>query len=69
MHTSPVVAARAAVATRAWVKSKHMYLIRGSVGAFIPIRWRIKKQKSVWVACLDGYDGAACVEASDLNGR
>ena len=31
--TSPVAAARAAVATGAWVKSKHMYLIRGSVGA------------------------------------
>ena len=34
MLTSPVVAARAAVATGAWVKLKHdMYLIRGSVGA------------------------------------
>ena len=38
MFTSPVAAARAAVATVAWVKSKHdMYLIRGlirgSVGA------------------------------------
>ena len=34
MLTSPVAAARAAVATGAWVKSKHdMYLIRGSVGA------------------------------------
>ena len=32
--TSPVTAARAAVATGAWVKSKHgMNLIRGSVGA------------------------------------
>ena len=32
--TSPVAAARAAVATGAWVKSKHgMYLIRGRVGA------------------------------------
>ena len=31
-----------------WVKSKHMYLIRGSVGAealFLPIRRRIKKNK------------------------
>ena len=48
MLTSPVAAARAAVATGAWVKSKHdMYLIRGSVGAealFLPIRRRIKKQ-------------------------
>ena len=34
MLTGPVAAARAAVATGAWVKSKHdMYLIRGSVGA------------------------------------
>ena len=34
MLTNPVAAARAAVATGAWVKSKHdMYLIRGSVGA------------------------------------
>ena len=32
MLTSPVAAARAAVATGAWVKSKHMYLIRASVG-------------------------------------
>ena len=28
MLTSPVAAARAAVATGVWVKSKHMYLIR-----------------------------------------
>ena len=34
MLTSPIAAAQAAVATGAWVKSKHdMYLIRGSVGA------------------------------------
>ena len=34
MVTGPVAAARAVVATGAWVKSKHdMYLIRGSVGA------------------------------------
>ena len=34
MLTSPVAAARAAVAAGAWVKSKNMYLIvRGSVGA------------------------------------
>ena len=34
MLTSPVAAARAVVATGAWVKSKHdMYLIRGSLGA------------------------------------
>ena len=34
MLTSPVAAARAAVATGAWVKSKHdIYLIRGSVRA------------------------------------
>ena len=34
MLTSPVAAARAVVATGAWVKSKHdMYLIRGSVGS------------------------------------
>ena len=49
MLTSPVAAARAAVATEAWVKSKHdMYLIRGSVGAqalFLPIRRRIKKKE------------------------
>ena len=34
MLTGPVAAARAAVATGAWVKSKHdVYLIRGGVGA------------------------------------
>ena len=33
MLTNPVTAARAAVATGAWVKSKQMYLIVGSVGA------------------------------------
>ena len=34
MLTSPVTAARATVATGAWVKSKHvMYLMLGSVGA------------------------------------
>ena len=48
MLTSPVASARAAVATGAWVKSKHdMNLIRGSVGAealFLPIRRRIKKE-------------------------
>ena len=34
MLTGPVAAARAVVATGAWVKPKHdMYLIRGSVGA------------------------------------
>ena len=35
MLTGPVAAARAAVATGAWVKSKHdmKYLIRESVGA------------------------------------
>ena len=32
MFTSPVAAARAAVAKEAGVKSKHMILIRGSVG-------------------------------------
>ena len=30
---APVAAARTVVATGAWAKSKHMYLIRGSVGA------------------------------------
>ena len=48
MLTSPVAAARAAVATEAWVKSKYdMYLIlRGSVGAralFSAIRRRREK--------------------------
>ena len=62
MLTSPVAAARAAVATGAWVKSKHaMYLIRGSVGAqalLLPIRRRIKeknKKKQVpgmWYICV-----------------
>ena len=33
MLTSPAAAARAAVATATWVKPKHMYLIRVSVGA------------------------------------
>ena len=46
--TDPVAAARAVVATGAWVKSKHdMYLIRGSAGAyalFLPIRRRTKKK-------------------------
>ena len=48
MLTSPVAAARAAVATGACVKSKHMYLIRGSVGLFLPIvtEDQKKKQKS-----------------------
>ena len=52
MLTSPVPAARAAVATGAWVESKHMYLIHTyvevSVGAqalFLPIRRRLKKEK------------------------
>ena len=33
MLTGPVAAARAVVATGVLVKSKHMFLIRGSVGA------------------------------------
>ena len=47
MFTSPVPAARAAVATGAWVESKHdMYLIHatwkcGSLALFLPIRRRI----------------------------
>ena len=48
MLTSPVAAARAAVATGAWVKSKHMYLIRGSVGAkvlFYPSVGGLKRKK------------------------
>ena len=49
MLTGPVAAARAVVATGAWVKSKHdMYLISGSVGAealFLSIRRRIKKKR------------------------
>ena len=47
MLTSPVAAPRAAVATGAWVESKHdMYLIRESVGAqALPIRRRMKKEK------------------------
>ena len=39
MLTGPVAAARAVAATGAWAESKHMYLIRGSVGAsalFLP---------------------------------
>ena len=47
-RTSAVPAARAAVPTGAWVKSKHdMYLIRGSLGAKAPLLSmyrRIKKQ-------------------------
>ena len=49
MLTSPVAAARAAVATGAWVKSKHKYLIRGSVGAqalFLSVRLRNKKKEA-----------------------
>ena len=49
MLTGPVAAARAVVATGAWVKSKHMNLIRGGVGAqvlFLPIRRRSKKNKN-----------------------
>ena len=48
--TALVSAARAAVATGAWVKSKHMYLIRGIVGAkayFLPIRRRIKEKVKI----------------------
>ena len=50
MLTSPVAAARAAVATGAWVKSKHdIYLIRGSVGGapefyFYPSAGELKKK-------------------------
>ena len=36
---------------------------------FYPSAGGFKKQKSVLVGCRDGYDGTACVEASDLNGR
>ena len=47
----PVVT-RAAVATGAWVKSKHdVYLILEGVAArafFLPIRRRIKKKKKKW---------------------
>ena len=50
MLTSPVAAARAVVATGAWVKSKHdMYLIRGSLGVqalLLPIRRTIEKNKN-----------------------
>ena len=43
--TSPAAAAQAAVSTGAWVESKHMYLIRGSVGAlFLPISRMIEKK-------------------------
>ena len=50
MLTSPVPAARAAVATGAWVESKHdMCLIHkwkcGSLALFLPIRRRMKKEK------------------------
>ena len=50
MFTGPVAAARAAVATGAWVKSKHdMYLMRGSVGElklyFYPSTGGLKKKK------------------------
>ena len=50
MLTGPVAAARAVAATGAWVKSKYMNLIRGSVGAeavFLPIRRRIIKIKII----------------------
>ena len=51
MLTSPVAAARAVVATGAWVKSKHdMYLKRGSVGAlalFLPSAGGLKKIKRI----------------------
>ena len=60
MLTSPVAAARAAIATGAWVKSKRMYLIRRSVGAqalFLPIRRRIvkKKKKSAGATTMRYY--------------
>ena len=47
MLTSPVAAARAAVATGAWAKSKHdMYLMRGSVFIFThPPEDEKKKEK------------------------
>ena len=55
MPTRPVAAARAAVATGAWVKSTHdMNLIRGSVGAqalCLPISRRIKGGKKVVATC------------------
>ena len=45
MLTGPVAAARAVVATGAWVESKHMYLIRGSVGATPEDKKKRKKKK------------------------
>ena len=42
MLTSPVAAARAAIATGAWVKSKHdMHLIRGSVDKHLLLLYAI----------------------------
>ena len=59
MLTSSVAAARAAVATREWVESKHdMYLIRGSVGAqaiFLPDRRRMEKKKKKHQRLGTGY--------------
>ena len=50
MLKSPVAAARAAVATGAWVESKHMYLtyVEVSVGAqalFLPMLKKEKREK------------------------
>ena len=65
MLTSPVAAARAAVATGAWVKSKHdMYLMRGSVGALSFIFTHppedLKKRSLCWWvgrgSILGGFD-------------
>ena len=58
MLTSPVAAARAAVATRAWVKPKHdMYLIRGIVGKLYfthPPEDKKKKKKKKKAVLLEG---------------
>ena len=71
MLTSPVPAARAAVATGAWVESKHdMYLIHtwkcGSLALFLPIRRRMKKEKR---RSLPGTWCSACKHPIDYTNQ
>ena len=59
MLTSPVAARRAAVATGAWVKSKHMYLIHGKCGSLSDIFTHppedLKKKKKKKIGTRERY--------------
>ena len=67
MLTSPVAAARAAVATRAWVKPKHdMYLIRGIVGKlYFTHPPEDKKNKKKKKGCIVGRRKKKTAPAAD----